>query len=85
MGRPYWPDFSQKPHNNVDSSVIFRKALREEWEHFEGYGWSDTKIAQALGVDNRTLQRYRRKTRDLREKQAFEEAQKAQESAKNSV
>jgi hypothetical protein len=31
--------------------------LRREWEHFAGFGWSDQRIADRLGLKTNTLQK----------------------------
>lgn len=32
--------------------------LREEWEHFKGYGWSDQRTAQRLGLQADTVNKW---------------------------
>lgn len=32
--------------------------LREEWEHFKGYGWSDQRTAQRLGIQADTVNKW---------------------------
>ncbi|MFT4088273.1 MAG: helix-turn-helix domain-containing protein, partial [Gordonia sp. (in: high G+C Gram-positive bacteria)] len=44
----------------IDIDRIPEPDLRHEWQHFRGYGYTDTKIAERLGISERTIARWHR-------------------------
>ncbi|QWY80268.1 polynucleotide kinase [Gordonia phage EdmundFerry] len=60
-----WPaDLGYRPPERIDLTLL-DDDLADEWRHLRGFGWSDTRIAERLGVDLDTIKRrgYRRAER----------------------
>ena len=60
-----WPnDLGYRPPVRIDLGLL-DDDLADEWRHLRGFGWSDARIAEQLGVDLDTIKRrgYRRAER----------------------
>lgn len=61
-----WPnDLGYRPPERVDLGLLNDDNLADEWRHLRGFGWSDARVAERLGVDLDTIKRrgYRRAER----------------------
>lgn len=56
--------FSDVVAERIDPANLTR-ALREEWEHFAGYLWSDERIAEACGVSLATVRRQASRRKEM--------------------
>ena len=51
----YYVPVGSVPDSRVNPDAIESLDVRAEWEHFAGFGWSDERIAERLGLNLASL------------------------------